>query len=166
MSNDDITRKSAEEKLSKLKSLPFETSVKVFITGMTSNDPKLSNLAALLLKKTLIEDYEMFKLYSPESVSELKKLLFTYINFDKDTKLLQRVGDILAKIYHHQKNLQEIFPIIVNWFSDSLPKAREFSIYMIESLCEMGAIEDKIVESSISEFNSIFNKGNYYIIQA
>jgi hypothetical protein len=159
MSSEDTKRKAAEDRLNSLKNVPFETSVNVFISGMNFNDIKISNLAALLLKKTLIDDKEAFSKIQPEKVQELITLLLSYIRFDRDQKFLQRVGDVLAKIHFHLNTLPVIFPTIVNWFSDPLPQAREFSIYMIESLCEIGAIEDKIVESSITEFNTLFNKG-------
>ena len=159
MSNDDSKRKFAEEMLNSLKTMPFETSLKVFIHGMNSKDLKISNLAALLLKKTLIEDKETFIRIQPEKIKEFTYLLFSYVSFERDTKFLMKIGDIIAKVHYFLNTLPEIFSIIIKWFSDTNPQAREFSIYMIETLCEIGAIEDKIVENSISEFNSIFNKG-------
>ena len=162
MSSDDSIRKNAEKKLETLKTMPFDQSLKIFINGMNFNDLKVSNLAALLLKKTLIDDKETFNKIQPEKIKEFTIYLLTLISFERDTKFLQKIGDIIAKVHFYLNTLPEIFANIIKWFSDPNPLAREFSIYLIETLCEIGAIEDKIVESSISEFNSIFNKGKVF----
>ncbi len=91
-------------------------------------------------------------------LSSLKQLVFNFITFDKEPKFLERVGELVAKLYY-KNSLKEIFGFIGQWMSNENPAARRFGIYIVEVLCDLGAINEEVVQSSTSNFNNIFEKG-------
>jgi hypothetical protein len=165
MSTEEQKRKSAEEKLFSFKSQPMNTSIQVFLDGMNHHNDNISNLAALLLKKTYIDDKEYFSKHSPQDQNNLSQVILAQVKFERSQKFLQKLADILAKIFYYQKNLSSVFPMIIQWFSSPDANAREFSIYFVEVLCEIGAIEDSVIESSINDFTAMFNQGDYLLIK-
>ena len=90
--------------------------------------------------------------------NSLKEIIFKFISFDKEPMFLERVADLIAKLYS-KTALNEIFSFIVGWMSNENPAARRFGIYMIEVLCDIGAIKEDMVEKSVNEFLGIFSKG-------
>jgi len=90
--------------------------------------------------------------------NSLKELIFGFISFDKEPKFLERIADLIAKLYS-KSALNEIFGFIVGWMANESPNARRFGIYMIEVLCDLGAINDDVVQNTTNEFLNIFNKG-------
>lgn len=155
-------RKIAEEKFSLLKQVSFNESIEVFISGLDSNDLNIQNLSLLLLKKTYLDSADTYNnLLDENSKLYLKKLVFTLIQFDKNIKFLYRIADILSKIFSFE-NISELLGYVVKTFDSENAVARQFAIYIIESLCDLGILKDNVVEGSVENFNHIFKKGNKY----
>ncbi len=156
---DNIERKEAEVKFNKLKDLPFQESIQVFLTGVGSNNTNVQTLAILLMKKTYVENKENYSLLSPTDKIELKKLMYSLVVFDKDINVLCRIADFLAKLYSYE-DLPELLTYVVKTFNSENSITRRFSIYTIEAICELGILNDSAVEGSIDNFNIIFKAGN------
>ena len=160
LSSNNNERKMAEENFNKVKDLPFKDSIKIFLSGLESQDPKVQNITIVLMKKTYLDSKGYYDLIDDESKLELKKLIFSLVNFDRNLLYLNRLGDFLSKMYSHStSNLSELLGYVVKTFESELDIARQFAIYIIESLCELGVLKDDIVEGSIENFSVVFRKG-------
>jgi len=156
--NDD--RKNAEDYLHKIKDLEFKDSIKIFLSGIESTDVNIQNIAMICMKKNYL-DKEYYALLDDNSKLELKKIVYSLIHFDKNIKSLNRIADFLAKMYSNEKNqLSELLAYVVKTFESENEVARQFAIYIIEALCELGELKDDIVGGSVDNFNIIFKKGN------
>jgi hypothetical protein len=82
----------------------------------------------------------------------------SFIDFEiKDWKSLQRIADALAKLYSIS-DLDSSFNDILTWFNSENSVSRQFSIYLIEVLCDLAVLKDEIVKNSIDNFIAIFKK--------
>jgi hypothetical protein len=158
MAADKDTRVSAEAKLNELKSVPLSVGLPVFRDGMSCDKPVVSQLATLLLKKTYLDEPEILKVLTPDQLGEIKSLLLENLNFQKEWKTLQRIGEGLAKIYG-VSDLRASFTDIMTWFNDENPVARQFAIFIIEVLCDYKVLKDDVVKESVNDFHGIFQKG-------
>lgn len=156
---DKQSRTTAEEQIQNLKKIDFNQSIQVFNTGMSSQTPEIRQLAALLLKKNFLEDKNILANLTADNLNVLEKVLKQNIDFEnKEFKTLQRIGEGMAILYSGS-DLKNCFNDIIAWFSSSLPIARRFAVFLIESLCELRVLTDEVVKNSVSEFLEIFRKG-------
>lgn len=159
MSHDKQLRTNAEAKFESLKKLDFNTGIQVFIDGMKQEKPEIRQLAILLLKKTYLEDKEILKYLTADSLNLLEKILKENLDFEnKDWKTLQRTGEALAILFTGS-DLPTCFRDILSWFSSANSSARRFAVFIIENLCELNVITDAIAKNSFAEFSQIFEKG-------
>ncbi len=159
MSHDKNLRQSAEEKIEGLKKIDFNTSVQVFVSGMSSEKTDIRQLATLLLKKNYLEDKTILKFLTAENLAYLENILKHNLNFEKnDWKSLQRTGEALAILFSGS-DLPTSFKDILGWFSSPIAQARRFAVFLIENLCDLNVINDEIAKNSFNEFSQIFEKG-------
>ena len=160
MSPNKETRENAEKDLEKLKTLPALESLKVFEEGMSSSKESTFQLATLMLKKVFLDNKEKKNSLTEEEKNTLLQILKSKIDFNKNWKSLQRIADALAPTYQII-SLQNGLIEIMNWFNDqNNPKSRKFAIYIIEVLCDLSAITEKVLDSNaIENFKVIFTKG-------
>ena len=80
MSPQKEIRNQAELKLQQVKSYNLEDALKIFIGGMQSDSPVVSQLATLMLKKTYFDDSEVLKTISPQQCEIFKQVLKEFVN--------------------------------------------------------------------------------------
>ena len=162
MSTQEDIRKKAEKSFDQLKNLPVNQSLPVFAEGMSSRVENIFQLSTLLFKKMYCENPETLKSFTPEEKSSLINLVKSKIDFSgaKSWKSLQRLAEALSPLYQ-ATNLPDGFVDILKWFSDqSNALSRKFAIFIIEVLCTLNAINEKVLDSgAISNFKQIFSKG-------
>jgi len=162
MSTQEDIRKKAEKSFDQLKNLPVNQSLPVFAEGMSSGVENIFQLSTLLFKKMYCENPETLKSFTPEDKSSLISLVKSKIDFSgaKSWKSLQRLAEALSPLYQ-ATNLPDGFVDILKWFSDqSNALSRKFAIFIIEVLCTLNAINEKVLDSgAISNFKQIFSKG-------
>ena len=144
-------RENAEKDLEKLKTLPVLESLKVFEEGMSSQKESTFQLATLMLKKVYLDNKEKKDSLTQEEKNALLQILKSKIDFTKNWKSLQRIADALAPTYQIT-SLPNGLSEIMNWFNDqNNAKSRKFAIYIIEVLCDLRAITDKVLDSNAIE---------------
>ena len=162
MSPQKDIRENAEQTFNKIKILPISQSLPVFNEGMSSNVENIFQLSTLLFKKTFCDDEEKLKSLSIEDKNALITLIKSKIDFSgaKSWKSLQRLAEALSPLYK-ATNLPNGFVDILNWFDDqNNALSRKFAIFIIEALCALNAINEKVLDSgAISNFQRIFSKG-------
>jgi hypothetical protein len=158
MNPDRETRTTAEGRLTELKQHTLDIGLSVFKDGMNSDKAMVSQLATLLLKKTYLDDPEILKQLTPEQLGHMKALLLENLNFQKEWKTLQRIGEALAKIYT-VSDLRSSFADIMAWFNHENAVTRQFAIFLIEILCDHKVLNSDVVKDSVSDFHGIFEKG-------
>ena len=162
MSPQKEIREAAESSLNEIKKLPLAQSIPVFAEGMSSGVENIFQLSTLLFKKTFCDDKNKLASLSNEEKSSLITLVKSKINLtgEKSWKSLQRLAEALSPLYQ-STNLPNGFVDILNWFSDQANAlSRKFAIYIIEVLCNLNAINQKVLDSgAISNFKNIFSKG-------
>ncbi len=133
---------------------------------MSSQNENIFQLSTLMLKKVYLDNKEKKDSLSNEEKNKLLQLLKSKIDFNKNWKNLQRIADALSIVYEIT-SLPNGLSEIMNWFNDqNNAKSRKFAIYIIEVLCDLRAITDKVLDfNAIENFKIIFNKGldNYDI---
>jgi ribosomal protein S13 len=158
MSGNKEAMTRAEAKILELKAAGLNAGGPVFIAGMQSEKGVVAQLATLMLKKTYLDDPEVVKNLTNEQILSLKETLKQFVVFEgKDWKTLQRLADALAKVYAIT-DLQTSFADILSWFKSSNALAKQFSVYLIEVLCELGVLKDDVVKSSSGDFKAIFEE--------
>lgn len=155
---DKTTRERAENSLKELKITDLNTALLVFEAGMNCEKAHISQLATLLLKKTYFDDNEFLSKLNPDNIIFFKSFLAKFLNFDKDFKFLQRLGEIYAKLYS-VSDLNSSFSEILSFLNSSNVNARRYAIFLIETLSDYEVLNDQIVKNSLQEFKSIFQKG-------
>ena len=160
MSPNKEIREAAEKDLEKIKTLPVSESLKIFDEGMCSQNENIFQLSTLMLKKVYLDNKEKKDSLSNEEKNKLLQLLKSKIDFNKNWKNLQRIADALSIVYEIT-SLPNGLSEIMNWFNDqNNAKSRKFAIYIIEVLCDLRAITDKVLDSNaIENFKIIFTKG-------
>jgi hypothetical protein len=158
MNPDREIRMNAEGKLGSLKQHSLEVGLSVFKDGMNAEKAVVSQLATLLLKKTYLDDPEVLKVLTPDQLSLMKALLIENLNFQKEWKTLQRIGEALAKIYT-VSDLRSSFADIMAWFNNENPVTKQFAILLIEILCDHKVLKDDVVKDAVNDFHAIFQKG-------
>lgn len=158
MSGNKDAMTKAEAKIQELKVAGLNIGGPVFISGMQSEKAVVAQLATLMLKKTYLDDSEVVKNLTSDQILSLKETLKAFVIFEgKDWKTLQRLADALAKVYA-LTDLQTSFADILSWFKSQNPLAKQFSVYLIEVLCELGVLKDEIVKTSSGDFKAIFEE--------
>ena len=160
MSPNKEIREAAEKDLEKIKTLPVSESLKIFDEGMCSQNENIFQLSTLMLKKVYLDNKEKKDSLSNEEKNKLLQLLKSKIDFNKNWKNLQRIADALSIVYEIT-SLPNGLSEIMNWFNDqNNAKSRKFAIYIIEVLCDLRAITDKVLDSNaIENCKIIFTKG-------
>ena len=127
---------------------------------MCSQNENIFQLSTLMLKKVYLDNKEKKDSLSNEEKNKLLQLLKSKIDFNKNWKNLQRIADALSIVYEIT-SLPNGLSEIMNWFNDqNNAKSRKFAIYIIEVLCDLRAITDKVLDSNaIENFKIIFTKG-------
>lgn len=161
MSPKKEVREQAEKDLEQMKTMSVSQTINIFKEGIQSANENIAQLSALLLKKTYLDSPEKRQKLSLDEAKLLIDLVKTQINFQgRSWKTLQRLGDNLAPLYQVSglgQGLQEI----MNWFSDQANAiSRKFAIYLIEVLCELGALKEELIDdNAIQNFKVIFSNG-------
>ena len=127
---------------------------------MSSQNENIFQLSTLMLKKVYLDNKEKKDSLSNEEKNKLLQLLKSKIDFNKNWKNLQRIADALSIVYEIT-SLPNGLSEIMNLFNDqNNAKSRKFAIYIIEVLCDLRAITDKVLDSNaIENFKIIFTKG-------
>ena len=127
---------------------------------MCSQNENIFQLSTLMLKKVYLDNKEKKDSLSNEEKNKLLQLLKSKIDFNKNWKNLQRIADALSIVYEIT-SLPNGLSEIMNLFNDqNNAKSRKFAIYIIEVLCDLRAITDKVLDSNaIENFKIIFTKG-------
>ena len=150
-------RDNAEKDLKNLKTQPINNMIEVFSNGMSSSNENIFQLSTLLLKKTFFEDENIKKLLTDDDKKNLMNLIKSKINLNLNWKSLQRLGECLASLYQIT-SLQEGFKEILNMLNNTESISRKFAMYIIEVLCDLEALNEKILDNnSIENFINIFN---------
>ena len=162
MSPNNDVRKSAENSLNELKKRPPKEILPVFAEGMSSSNETTFQFCMVIFKKTFLEEKGKLDTFSEEEKNSLITLVKSKIDFSgaKSWKSLQRIGEALSPLYQ-ATNLPNGFVDILKWFSDqSNALSRKFAIFLIEVLCTIEAINEKVLDSgAITNFKNIFSKG-------
>ena len=118
---------------------------------MCSQNENIFQLSTLMLKKVYLDNKEKKDSLSNEEKNKLLQLLKSKIDFNKNWKNLQRIADALSIVYEIT-SLPNGLSEIMNWFNDqNNAKSRKFAIYIIEVLCDLRAITDKVLDSNAIE---------------
>ena len=127
---------------------------------MSSSKESTFQLATLMLKKVYLDNKEKKESLTDEEKNALLQILKSKIDFNKNWKSLQRIADALAPTYQIT-SLPNGLSEIMNWFNNQNdPKSRKFAFYIIEVLCDLSAITEKVLDSNaIENFKVIFTKG-------
>lgn len=153
-------RQQAEKDLEQIKQLKIEQSFPIFQAGISSEEPKISQLASLMMKKVYFENKDIRSNLTNEQILNIKNFLKSQISFNsnKNWKTLQRIGDNLAYLYQ-LSDMKESFSEILFWFNSNEPLARKFSIYIIEFLSDLSFFKSDLVQSNLNDFKNMFIKG-------
>lgn len=101
LSSDNSLRKSAEVSLQQTKTLPFQSALSFYMEGISSEDSKISQLSALMFKKTLLDDNDYLKTQvSTEKAENLvNQVFYPLVNDRREWKFLERIGENIVKLY-------------------------------------------------------------------
>jgi hypothetical protein len=158
MSGDKDTRTRAESKFQEIKQINLADGLQIFVEGMKCEKPQVAQLAALMLKKTYLDDSEMMKNLKDDQIFLMKQTVKQFLNFEGDWKTLQRLGEVLGKLYSIS-DLKNSFDDVLNWFKTENLTSQRFANFMIEVMCDIQLLKDDIIKVSVDEFISIFKNG-------
>ena len=162
MSPEKEIRQQAENQMKELQSFSVSKACEVFAEGMSSPTENVFQLSTLMFKKTFCDNKDKLEKLTPEEKNSLLELLKSKIDFSgaKSWKSLQRIAEALSPLYQ-ATNISNGFAEILKWFSDqSNPLSRKFAVYIIEVLCGLQCITEKVLDATaINNFNEIFSKG-------
>lgn len=159
LGNDNNIRQSAEKTLQETKKIPFNEALQFFLQGINNEDKKVSQLAALMFKKTLLDDTEYLKSLGSEASDKLiNDVFFPLVSPDKDWKFLERIGENIAKLYS-VVDLSRSFAQIVALFNNENAVIRRVSIFLLDSIIDLNLIKEDLIQVSTNDFNALFSKG-------
>jgi len=158
MSGDKETRTGAEAKFQEIKKINIPDSLQIFVEGMKSEKPQVAQLSSLMLKKTYLDDSEMMKNLREEHILLIKQTVKQFINFNGDWKTLQRIGEVLGKLYSIS-DLKSSFEDVLSWFKSENVTSQRFANFLIEVMCDLQILKDDIIKVSVDDFISIFRNG-------
>ena len=159
MSNDNDIRKNAEETIQNQKNLPFNEALNFFMEGINNSDEKISQMAALLFKKTFLEDERFLKSLNTETAENLvNQIFYPLVSHEKNWKFLERIAENIAKLYT-VADLKNSLNQIVLLFGNENPIIRQFAIFLLDATADLNLIKEEVVISSIDHFKDLFSKG-------
>ena len=155
LSSDKLERTQSEQLLEQVKQAPFEQSIEIFRSGANSTDVKISQMALITFKNTYLSTPGQIETLTPEQNVAIAEFAYSLVDLTKDTKYLNRVGDILGRI-GGIVDLQRIFTSISGWISSDNDEVKSFGTYCLKELSESNSLTDDIKKSESSAFISIF----------
>lgn len=152
-------RKAAEQTLEQTKTIPFSDALNFYLEGMKSEDKKISQLAALMFKKTLLDDAKYLNTLSSDVAEKLiNEVFYKLVDVQKEWKFLERVAENIARLYTIA-NLKNSFNQIVDLFNHESPIIRRFAIFLLDSISDLNLIKEDLVQITFDSFKTLFSKG-------
>lgn len=152
-------RLNAEQIINSQKSKRFDEALDFFLVGIKSTDDKISQLAALLFKKTFLDDSEFLKNIDKNLAENLlNNVFYPLVDVNKNWKFLERIAENIAKLYLIV-DLHKSFGQIVTLFGNENNIIRRFSILILELIIDLDVINEEMVNSSINEFKNLLQNG-------
>jgi hypothetical protein len=158
-SSENTIRKAAEQKLNDQKNVPFNDALNFFLEGIKDSDSKVSQLAALMFKKTFLDD-DRFLASIDKSTAEnlVNNIFYPLVNVDKDWKFLERIAENIAKLYT-VADLKNSLSQIVTLFGNDNAIIRQFAIFLLDSTADLNLIKEELIQISLEDFKALFAKG-------
>lgn len=159
LSSDNNIRKAAEQRLNDQKNIPFNDALNFFLEGIKDGDSKVSQLAALMFKKTFLDD-ERFLTSIDKSTAEnlVNNIFYPLVNTEKDWKFLERIAENIAKLYT-VADLKNSLSQIVSLFGNENAIIRQFAIFLLDSTADLNLIKEELIQISLDDFKALFAKG-------
>lgn len=152
-------RLNAEQIINSQKSKRFDEALDFFLVGIKSTDDKISQLAALLFKKTFLDDNDFLKNIDKNLAENLlNNVFYPLVDVNKNWKFLERIAENIAKLYLIV-DLHKSFGQIVTLFGNENNIIRRFSILILELIIDLDVINEEMVNSSINEFKNLLQNG-------
>ena len=118
MSPNKNLRTNAEKELETLKTKSFNDTFPIFQEGIQYPEQVLCQFATLMLKKVYLDNNDVRQKLSKEELDEIRKFIGTQITFNnQEWKTLKRFGEVLAMIYHLDKDKNYHFDEIMTIFT-------------------------------------------------
>lgn len=131
LSNDKPTRQYGDSTLTNLLSSSLESTTLSLIDSLKLPNDDLSGLAAVLIRRKILEDGAIQYL-SASTTQNLKTQILSLVTSSRSTYFLKRLGDVLINLSETQGWQNELASYMYNWASDSNPTIKEFAFYLFE----------------------------------
>ena len=157
MSPNKNLRNNAENDLGQLKTKPFKDTFPIFQEGIKYPDQLICQFATLILKKVYLDSNEAREKLIKEEIEEIRKFIEEQITFiNQEWKTLKRFGEVLAMIYHLDKDKNYHFNEIYQIFSKNDFLGRKLALFIISNLSDLGVIDDEFANKNSNDFIKIF----------
>ncbi|CAG9329231.1 unnamed protein product [Blepharisma stoltei] len=135
LSNDQAARQQGENLLKSAFQENPEHACYNLLASMTSSNEDVSGLAAILLKKKLIDE-GILQRSSRQFHSQLKDSLFSLISPEKSFLFLKRLADVLVNFSILDGWVNELMSFIGQWSTHPSPNLKQFAMYLFELATE------------------------------
>ena len=103
---------------------------------MNHQNPQVSSMAALLLRKKYLENEETSKKLSNEKLEYILKSVQACMNAERPIMFLKRCCDILVKVYNQAGQEQYLIGLIQALSGEEAHNMKVALFYLIEMSCE------------------------------
>lgn len=160
LSNDNSLRQEAEREIEATKTLNFQEALSFFLIGINSEDTKIAQLAVLLFKKSFLDDKKYLESVITKDVADglLNNIFYKYLDREREWKFLERIAECIARLYS-ATDLASHFYLIKDLFNDDHATFRKFSVFLLESVCDLGLIKEDLIRNAKDDFLKMFQKG-------
>lgn len=131
LSEDRATRQYGDYTLTDLLHNSLESTTLSLIDSLSSTDDKLSGLAAVLIRRKIIEEGAISRL-SSSTIHYLKNSIISLISSSRSSYILRRLGDVLINLSEHQGWHNDMAGYMYSWASNSDPSVKELAFYLFE----------------------------------
>ena len=157
MSPNKNLRTNAEKELETLKTKSFNDTFPIFQEGIQYPEQVLCQFATLMLKKVYLDNNDVRQKLSKEELDEIRKFIGTQITFNnQEWKTLKRFGEVLAMIYHLDKDKNYHFDEIMTIFNKNDFLGRKLALFIISNLSDLGVIDDEFAQNNSNDFKNIY----------
>ena len=158
MSPNKQLRNNSEKDLDLLKMKPFKETFPIFQEGIKYQDQLICQFATLMLKKVYLDDSGVREKLLNDEINDIRKFIEEQITFNnQEWKTLKRFGEVLAMIYHLDKDKNYHLAEIMQIFNKNDFLGRKLALFIISNLSDLGVLNDEFVSVNSNDFIKIFD---------
>lgn len=158
LSSDNNRRLEAERYVNEIPLTNFDQGIDGFLSCMHNENPHISSMSALLLKKKYLDSKNIFVMLSREKLETILHGTQECMKPDKPLQFLKRCCDILVKLYTFCDQKKELIGLIQSFCTSEEKNMKLALMYLIEIICEF-AFDDNLLMQNSAALEGIFQRG-------